>query len=85
MKYEAYFTDEFKKQLKKLKKKDKLLLDRIKSKIKEILENPYHYKPLRNDLKGLRRVHVKSFILIFGLEKELVVFYYVKHHDDAYL
>jgi mRNA-degrading endonuclease RelE of RelBE toxin-antitoxin system len=34
-------------------------------KIEEIVKDPYHYKPLRHDLKNIRRVHIrKSFVLV---------------------
>jgi hypothetical protein len=39
-------------------------------KIKEILNNPHHYKPLSNDLEGFYRVlNEKSFVLIFIIEE----------------
>ena len=43
---------------KKLKKKNPKQLEIIFKKIKQILENPYHFKPLRGDMKGARRVHI---------------------------
>jgi hypothetical protein len=39
----------------KIKKKDKLLFERVSKKILEIVGNPLHYKPLRNVSKGKRR------------------------------
>ena len=58
------------KKLVKIKKKDKTLFVAVREKIKEVIENPQRYKPLRYDLKGLRRVHVKrSFVLVFELMK----------------
>ena len=53
----------------------------------EILKNPTHYKPLKYDLKGERRVHIlKSFVLKFEVDKikRVVTFLAFKHHDDAY-
>ncbi len=63
--FKALFSDEILAKLKKLKKKDRLMLERIKKKVKEILEHPYSYKPLKGPLKGKRRVHIGSFVLIF--------------------
>ena len=40
--------------LNKLWKKDKVVYEAIMNKIKEILENPQHYKPLKYDLVGER-------------------------------
>jgi YafQ family addiction module toxin component len=82
--YESEFTREFLDRIKKLKKKDNLLFKRLESKIEEILENPSHYKPLRDDLKGTRRVHVGHFVIIFKIEDETVIFISFKHHNDAY-
>jgi mRNA-degrading endonuclease RelE of RelBE toxin-antitoxin system len=55
--------------------------------MKEILENPEHYKPLRHDLAGERRVHIlKSFVLKFEIDEEnkTVTFLFFGHHDEAY-
>ena len=84
MKYDIFFTATFEKQVKKIKKKDKLLFTRIKKKVQEIAESPEHYKPLRNTLKGFRRTHIDSFVLVFSVQKSLITFHYVKHHDNAY-
>lgn len=84
MKYKIRFTPFFEKQLKKLKKKDKNLFDRLTKKLKEIRRNPEYYKPLRNILKGNRRAHLDPFIIIFGVKEDLITVHYVKHHDKAY-
>lgn len=55
--------------------------------MQEILENPHHYKPMKYDLAGERRVHImKSFVLKFEIDesKKLVTFLAFSHHDDAY-
>ena len=46
--HEAVFSEEFKKQLEKLKKKNKLMFDRIHKKVKEILLEPTRFKHLGN-------------------------------------
>ena len=64
--YRLLIEEVLKARLKKLSKKNRPLYDAVLAKTKEILENPTHYKPLRHDLKGLRRVHLeKSFVLVF--------------------
>lgn len=82
--YKAEFSDEFLKIARKLKNKDPELFRRLKIKIEEILKNPEHYKPLKGKLKGLRRAHVGSFVIIFRIEGESVKFVTLKHHDRAY-
>lgn len=82
--YEANFSDEFKRQLQKIQKKDKVLYERIEKKIKDILLEPTHLKHLRNVLKGQQRVQLGSFVLKFTPEEEKIYFITIDHHDDAY-
>lgn len=82
--YEAIFSDEFKKQLSKLKKKDKQMFERIEKKIKQILLEPEHLKHLKNILKGEQRVHLGPFVLRFEIKKNKVYFITFKPHDRAY-
>jgi len=82
--YEAVFSDEFKKQLKKLKKKDKIMYERLKKKIKNILLEPHNIKHLKNVLKGEQRTQLGSFVLRFSVKENRVYFITFKHHDYAY-
>ncbi len=84
MSYKIKFSEEFKKSFHKLKKKDKVLFERIKKKLKEIITNPEHYKPLRNVLAGYSRVQFGSFVLIFEVDEEVVRIISLDHHDKAY-
>lgn len=72
--------------LQRLKKKDYILYQRIIHKIIEISKNPELGKPLRNVLKGKRRVHVGSFVLVYSIDKknETVIFINFEHHDKVY-
>ncbi|MFA4956415.1 MAG: type II toxin-antitoxin system RelE/ParE family toxin [Candidatus Methanoperedens sp.] len=74
------------KTLDKLKKKDKSLYQRVIYKIIEISKNPELGKPLRNVLKGKRRIQVGSFVLFYSIDKknEIVTFLEFEHHDNAY-
>lgn len=82
--YQIEFSDEFDHSMKKLKKKDKVLFEQIQKKLLEIVENPEHFKPLRNVLAGYRRIHFGSFILIYTLEGEIIRIISLDHHDRAY-
>ena len=84
MGYRFKFTPFFEKQLKKLKKKDKVLFDRLGKKFKELRKNPEHYKPLGNILKGNRAAHLDPFVVVFDVKGDLITVHYVKHHDKAY-
>ena len=71
----------------KLKKKDREMLMLIDSKVKDILDDPYRFKPLKKPLQNKRRVHVGgSFVLIYEInEKErIVTLLDFDHHDNIY-
>jgi YafQ family addiction module toxin component len=74
------------KSLQKLAKKDRQLYDIVIKKILRIAENPAIGKPLRNVLKGKRRVHIGHFVLIYEVDdkEEKVTFIEFEHHDKAY-
>jgi len=85
--YELEISDEANKKFERLKKKSKRQLEIINKKVQEILESPYHFKPLRGDMFGARRVHIgKSFVLTYEIhEKEGVVrILDYDHHDKIY-
>ena len=74
-------------KLKKMRKREKKKLGIIDKKVREILENPLHYKPLRGDLHGARRVHIdKAFVLIYEVDesKKVVRLLDYGHHDEIY-
>ncbi|MCD6207654.1 MAG: type II toxin-antitoxin system RelE/ParE family toxin [Methanosarcinales archaeon] len=59
----------------------------VRDKVGAIIKNPYHYKPLRYDLKVLRRVHIgKSHVLVFEIDEPLktIRFLDLGHHDEIY-
>ena len=84
-------SDELKLKIKKLVKKDKIKVDIINKKIKEIINNDTEtikrYKNLRYDLKDYKRVHIdKSFVLTFKVDisKNFILFVDFDHHDRIY-
>lgn len=78
------FSNEFEASMKKLKKKDNLMFRRIQKKLIEILENPEHFKLLKNILAGYRRIHFGSFVLIFRIDEDIIRIISLEHHDRAY-
>ncbi len=56
--YTYEITPSLQRTLNKLFKKDKKTYEAVMDKIKEILQNPQHYKPLKYDFAGERRVHI---------------------------
>lgn len=84
MPYSIEFSEDFEKSFQKLKKKDKIVATQIEKKILSVIENPEHYKPLRNILAGYRRIHFGSFVLIYKIEGEVVRIISLDHHDKSY-
>ena len=85
--YSYSIEKKLKATLKKTYKKNRILYDAVMKKIEEIIKNPHHYKPLRYDLRGLRRVHLeKSFVLVFEIDEEekMVRFLNLDHHNEIY-
>ena len=86
--YEIEIKPELDKKLEKLFKKDRKKYEIIMKKIKEIIENPHHYKNLRKPLQNLKRVHIDtSFVLTFSVEENIkkITFQDYEHHDKIYL
>ena len=85
MDYNLQISDDLDRIFSKLRKKNKKQLQIINKKIQQILDNPYHFKPLRGDMHGARRVHIdKSFVLTYEVDEEerLVRLLDFDHHDN---
>lgn len=87
MKYSYELSRHLSRDLEKIQKKDKERFEILLNKMREILDDPHRFKPLRHDMKGLRRVHIdKSFVLVFEIiePENKVIFWDFAHHDDVY-
>lgn len=84
--YSFEIKEELEKSLQKLAQKDKRHYQSVVKKILQIAENPDMGKPLRNVLKGRRRVHVGHFVLLYEVDEKnkRVIFLDFEHHDRAY-
>jgi len=85
--YLVEFKKHVKRTLAKIKKKDRLQLETIRGKVKQIAESPYRFKPLRAPLQSLRRVHIlKSFVLVYSVDEKTktVTIEDYDHHDNVY-
>ncbi|MEK6807816.1 MAG: type II toxin-antitoxin system RelE/ParE family toxin [Nanoarchaeota archaeon] len=85
--YEINIKPSCLRDIEKLGKKNPVLREVLEKKMNEIVQNPQHYKPLKYDLAGERRVHImKSFVLKFKTDEnnKVVEFIFFGHHDDAY-
>ncbi|MFH2021375.1 MAG: hypothetical protein ABIJ34_08245 [archaeon] len=85
--YSDLYSDEIVKKLIRIKKKDQKHYVIIRKKMDEILQNPKNnYKFLHYSLKGINRVHIGHFVLLFVInhENEIVSFEDYDHHDKIY-
>ena len=85
--YKLAVKESLDRKLKKLGKKDREMLLLIDKKVKEIMRDPYRFKPLKKPLQNKRRVHVGgSFVLIYEIteEKGMVTLVDFDHHDKIY-
>jgi mRNA-degrading endonuclease RelE of RelBE toxin-antitoxin system len=85
--YVDLYSEEITKKLAKLKKKDPVHFAQVRKKMDAILAHPDHvYKLLHHDLKGISRVHLGSFVLIFVIDHahQTVSFEDYDHHDRIY-
>jgi mRNA-degrading endonuclease RelE of RelBE toxin-antitoxin system len=86
MAYELLVSDCCEEALSKHCKKNSVLREAVDKKIRQVLENPYHFKPLGYPLQNMRRVHIGSFVLIYDVIEETKTVRLLKfsHHDEAY-
>ena len=85
--YNDLYSEEITKKLSKLKKKDLAHYNIVSKKIEQILINPEHkYKELHYDMKGINRVHIGHFVLVFIIDhnKKTISFEDYDHHDNIY-
>lgn len=88
MSFDYTLSKNCRKTLDKLAKKDRKLAIAVRKKINQITNsNKFainHFKNLKGGLKDYKRVHVGSFVLIFKVEKEIIIFDRFVHHNQAY-
>ena len=85
--YSFETADNLKKKLAKLAKRNPKRVKIITKKIKQILKNPCHFKPLKGDMRRARRVHVdNSFVLVYEIDEKnkIVKLLDYGHHDKIY-
>ncbi len=89
--FEFDISDILRKKLEKLSKKDKILVQNFKKKLKEVISHNKDsistYKNLKSPKNEFKRIHLTdNYILLFrvDLEKNKIVFYDILHWDKAY-
>ncbi|MBU0628781.1 MAG: type II toxin-antitoxin system mRNA interferase toxin, RelE/StbE family [Nanoarchaeota archaeon] len=76
------FSEEFKKDFKKIK--DKSTRIKIINHLKKLEQVSESGKPLRYDLKGHRTIRVSQFRIIYRIEKESIIINCFDHRKDVY-
>ena len=72
-------------KLKKLKKKDKQIHERVFKKLDEIMENPESVGHPKSDVfKNSRGIHIGPYVLIWAVRDNNVTIVRFEHHDHAY-
>tara|TARA_Y100000034_G_scaffold73134_1_gene88101 strand:- start:178 stop:426 length:249 start_codon:yes stop_codon:yes gene_type:complete len=79
---EIIFSEDFKKEFKKIKEKDIRL--KIIKQIKKLSKMPESGKPLKYNFKNHRSLRIPPFRIIYRLEKEKIVINCFDHRKDAY-
>lgn len=82
MSMEIIFSDEFKKEFKKIK--DKTTRIRIIKQLKKLVEMPEAGKPLMYNLKNHRSIRVAPFRIIYRLESDKIIINCFDHRGNVY-
>lgn len=79
---EIIFSDDFRKEFKKIKDKNTRL--KIIKQLKKLCEQPTAGKPLKYELKNHRSVKIPPYRIIYRLEKEKIIINCFDHRKDVY-
>jgi len=88
MSFDFIISPEPEHKLDKLAHKDKPFALAIGKKIQQIISCDesiiHHFKNLRGGMSDYKRVQIGSFVLLFKVEKDAVIFDRFAHHKGAY-
>jgi len=76
------FSEEFKKEFKKINNKDIRL--KIIKQLKKLEQVPESGKPLRYELKGHRSIRISPFRIIYRIEKDSIIINCFDHRKAVY-
>ncbi len=83
--YSLVAADQYKRVLKKLRRKNPALVLEIERVVGRILQYPEFGKPLRHSLRNYRRVHIEgSFVLLYEINGTVLRLLDFDHHDRIY-
>jgi mRNA-degrading endonuclease RelE of RelBE toxin-antitoxin system len=88
MSFDYTLSDELEAVLARLTKRDRQLALAVVKKIEQVAaldeSTINHLKNLKGDLQDYKIVHVGSFVLMFKVLGEHILFDKLLHHDEAY-
>jgi mRNA-degrading endonuclease RelE of RelBE toxin-antitoxin system len=88
MSYHIIISDDLRKTLAILKRKDKTMFQIVEKKILQIASldsmSIQHFKNLRSPLSDFKRVHLGSYVLLFHVQANNIIFDAFEHHDTIY-
>jgi mRNA-degrading endonuclease RelE of RelBE toxin-antitoxin system len=88
MSFRIIISDDLRKTLVILKRKDTTMSQMVEKKIVQIASldavSIQHFKNLRSPLSDFKRVHLGSFVLLFRVKADTIIFDAFEHHDTIY-
>ncbi|MCU0851616.1 MAG: addiction module toxin RelE [Candidatus Thermoplasmatota archaeon] len=88
MNYRIIISDNLRKTLAILKRKDTTMFQMVEKKIMQIAYldsvSIQHFKNLRSPLSDYKRVHLGSYVLLFHVQANNIIFDAFEHHDKIY-
>ncbi len=88
MSFRIIISDNLRKTLTVLKRKDKAMFETVEKKIVQIASldsvSIQHFKNLRSPLSDFKRVHLGNFVLLFRVQENTIIFDAFEHHDIIY-
>ncbi len=79
---EIIFSEDFKKEFKKIR--NKAIRLKIIKQLKKLAQIPESGKPLRYDLKGNRSIRITPFRIIYRIEKNKIIINCFDHRKEVY-
>ena len=86
MTYILRYRPGLKEEILKYLRNDPVRFEQLARKIEFLTEHPEPGKPLRNQLKGKRRVHIGPYVLIYKIDprEPCITLLKFRHHDEVY-
>ena len=88
MSFSFEISEELRRVLDKIGRKDRVLAVSVSKKIRQIIAcdnvSIQHFKNLKGSLSDFKRVQIGSFVLIFQVKGDTIIFQRFVHHDKAY-